>query len=66
MSKKHRAAAKAKRQFKYQADPSALFRVMAKTQPFTPPERDQLTLPVRSAYESLRTGTATQNESQSL
>lgn len=66
MSKKHRQASKAKRQFKYQADPSTIFRVMAKTQPFTPPERDQLTLPVRSAYESLRTGAATQNDADLL
>lgn len=40
----------------WQKDPGALQRVMARIEPFTEPEQSQLTLPIRTAYERLRTG----------
>ena len=54
MKTKHRKASAAKR--RWQADPGALRRVLARTEPFTAAEVRELALPVRLAFESLRTG----------
>ncbi len=54
MKTKHRNASHAKR--RYQADPSAIYRVFNKVQMFTRDELLRLNMPVRIAFESLRTG----------
>ena len=58
MKTSHRAASKAKR--KWVADPSSIYRVMNKLQPFTQEEQHRLTNPVRLAFEKMRTGVATE------
>lgn len=57
MKTAHRRASRAKR--KYTADPLAINKVMNKIQPFNAGELLQLELPIRSAYESIRTGRGT-------
>ena len=54
MKTTHRNAAHAKR--KWQADPSSIYRLMNKIQPFTTDELLRLNMPVRVSFESLRTG----------
>lgn len=58
MKTSHRQASHAKR--RWQADPSSIYRVMNKLQPFTDAEQHRLTNPVKLAYEKLRTGAATE------
>lgn len=60
----HRRQAKAKRRI--QADPSAIYKVMSKIQPFTPQEKTTLTLPVRLAFDSFRNGSATKDDFDTL
>lgn len=54
MNSTHRAASRAKRH--YQADPSAIYRVLGRVQPFTPEEQTQLNLPVMLALDSIAHG----------
>lgn len=54
MNTQHRTASRAKR--KYAADPMAIFRVFNKLQAFTPDEQHHLGVPLRMAFERLRTG----------
>ena len=64
MRTKHRAAAKQKR--KWAADPMAMFNVIRKIEPFTEEEVTRLALPVRFAYESIRSGTGSEADFDSL
>jgi len=64
MKTAHRKASNAKR--KYQADPSAIYRLMNKIQPFTPKEQAKLNLPLRVAFECLRTGKGDANDWHNL
>lgn len=41
---------------RWRADPMAMFNVIRKIEPFTPDEVTRLALPVRLAYESIRSG----------
>lgn len=41
---------------RYAKDPSAIYRLMSKVQPFTPAEQATLSIPPRIAYEAMRTG----------
>ena len=66
MSKKHRTAAKAKRQFKYQASNSAIYVIMAKTQRYTPDEQRKLQTPVYLALDAMTAGTATAGDMGTL
>lgn len=54
MKTKHRTASKAKR--KWQADPSAIYRVMGRHQEFTPDEQAALIVPGRMAFERIKLG----------
>lgn len=54
MKTAHRLSAHAKR--KFQSDPGAIYRVMARLQPFTQPEMVSLTNPPRIAFEKMRNG----------
>lgn len=47
---------------KYRKDPLAMTRVLALTQPFTQAELNALLLPIREAFDALRTGTATDRD----
>ena len=60
MKTTHRRASAAKR--KYQADPSSIYRLMNKLQPFSPQELVSLTLPIRVSFEALRTGQGTERD----
>ena len=60
MKTAHRKAAHAKR--RYQADPSSLFKVMNKLQPFTPDEVATVVVPARIAFEKLRNGIGTEDD----
>lgn len=55
-----------KRKPRYVADPASLYRVMNRIQPFTKSEQHQLNLPVRVAYERMRTGAGTEGDFHSL
>ena len=66
MKTKHRNAANAKRSRRWQADPSAMQRVIARTTVFTAAEVQELALPVRLAYESLRTGVGNEDDCDTL
>lgn len=57
MKTKHRQAAKAKR--RWQADPTSLARFMTRFQPFTQAEVNNIALPPRMAFESMRNGQGT-------
>jgi len=48
--------------FKYKRDPRAFHKVLALTQPFTTDELTELLLPIRSSFEALRTGKATDRD----
>ena len=57
MKTKHRIASRAKRSpGRYQADPSSIYRLMNKLQSLTEGELLRLNVPVRMAFESIRTG----------
>lgn len=58
MRTKHRTEAKQKRQRKYQADCSAIYRVMAKNQPLTKNEQAEVVNPIRMAYYKMGNGSA--------
>ena len=47
---------------KYQADPSSIYKLMNKLQPFTPEELLQLELPIRISFESIKTGSGTERD----
>lgn len=64
MNSAHRKAAQAKR--KYQADPSAIFRVLGRVQPFTPAEQVQLNLPVLVALDSISHGKGEESDFHTL
>lgn len=48
-----------KRRRKYTADKLSLFRLLNKLQPFTEAEQTKLALPLRMAFESIKTGKGT-------
>jgi len=60
MKNAHRNASHARR--KYQADPSSIYKLMNKLQPFTPEELLQLELPIRISFESIKTGSGTERD----
>lgn len=64
MKTQHRSAAHAKR--RYQADPFAIFKVVARTTGFNEAERIQCTNPIDIAWECLRSGTADANNIEAL
>lgn len=64
MNSAHRKAAQAKR--KYQADPSAIFRVLGRVQQFTPSEQVQLNLPVLVALDSISHGKGEESDFHTL
>ena len=64
MNTTHRAQSHAKR--KYTADPMAMMRVIRKLEPFTPDELLRLELPIRLAFEALRTGRGTESDFHDL
>ena len=49
-----------------QADPSAIYRVMSRVQPFVPDELAQLNVPVMAAFERMRTGCADDGDFDTL
>jgi len=57
----HRTASRTKRT-RWQADPSAMQRVINRLEPFTASELLQLQMPIRQAYEAIRTGRGTIND----
>lgn len=63
MKTAHRQASRAKRR---PADPSSIYRLMNKIQLFTPAELRTLKLPVRLAFESLRTGAGGEGDFHTL
>ena len=64
MKTAHRKAAHGKR--RYQADPAAMFRVFNRLEPFTQAEQHQLNVPVKLAYERLRTGVGCEDDFHTL
>ena len=64
MKTAHRLASRAKR--RYVADPMAIFKVFGKVQPFTEAEQATLNLPVRIAFEAMRTRTAVESDFHTL
>lgn len=57
MKTAHRKQAKVKR--KWRADPSAIYRVMSRTQPYTQAEQAHMSLPARLALQSITQGKGT-------
>jgi hypothetical protein len=51
---------------RYQADPMAMFKVMARIEPFTHDDVITLTLPTRRAFEAIKNGTATTDQFDEL
>ena len=64
MKTAHRTASKAKR--RYVADPLAMFRVLNRIEPFTESEQHQLNVPVKLAFEKLRTGIGADDDFHTL
>ena len=64
MKTKHRKASAAKR--RWQADPSSIFRLMSRIQPFTNEELVKLETPVKLAFERVKVGTATRDDLHTL
>ena len=64
MKTKHRRASHAKR--KWQADPLAMFKTINKIEPFNASELLRLELPIRLAFEALRTGKGTASDFHDL
>lgn len=60
MNTQHRQASRAKR--RYQADPFAIFKVVARSTGFNQDEQVQCALPVRMAWDALRNGTASNED----
>jgi len=51
---------------KYQADPGAAMRVINRLEPFSPSELMRLELPVRMSFQSLKSGTGTEQDFHDL
>jgi hypothetical protein len=64
MKTAHRTASTHKR--KYQADPSAIYRVMGRAQGFTPDEQAQLNLPVMLAVDAIAHGRGEEGDFHTL
>ena len=64
MNTAHRTASHGKH--RYQADPMAIFKVMNKLTPFNDIELLRLELPIRLAFEALRTGRGTESDFHDL
>lgn len=64
MNSTHRAAAHAKR--RWQADPSAIYRVFGRVQTFTEEEQAQLNLPVLIALDSIAHGHGEESDFHTL
>ena len=64
MNTAHRTASAGKRRF--HADPMAIFKVMNKLTPFNDIELLRLELPIRMAFEALRTGQGTESDFHDL
>lgn len=64
MNSLHRSASRNKR--RWSADPAAMYRVLGKVQPFTEAEQATLNLPVRIAFEAMRTRTAGESDFHTL
>ncbi len=64
MKTKHKNAAHAKP--KYIADPSSIYKLMNKLQPFTQSEITRLQIPPRIAFESMRNGQGTEHDYHTL
>lgn len=64
MNTAQRAQSRAKQ--KYRADPMSIYRVLGRVETFTPAEQAALNLPVRIAFESLRTGKAEESDFHTL
>lgn len=64
MRTQHRQASHAKR--RYQADNFALWKVVARTTGFNQAEQTACSLPVRVAWESLRSGTGSSSDIETL
>lgn len=60
MNSAHRSASQAKR--RYKSDPTAIFRVLGRVQPFTPDEQAQLNLPVFLALDSIAHGKGSESD----
>ena len=56
----------ARKQARYKADPSAIYRVMSKIQMFTDDEQIKLKLPVREAFERIKNGSGVENDFHTL
>jgi hypothetical protein len=66
MNRSARRASRFKREQRYQADPGAFYRVMARVQPFTPAEQTSLTLPLRLSWQSLCDGQGSDEDFHNL
>jgi len=66
MNSAQRAASRAKRGNRYQADPTAIFRVLGRVQGFTPDEQTQLNLPVMLALDAISHGKGDDSDFQTL
>jgi len=64
MKTAHRNAAHAKR--RYQADPAAMWKEVARTTGFNDSEQTACALPVRVAWESMRSGKGTAEDAKTL
>ncbi len=64
MNTAHRTASNGKH--RYHADPMAIFKVMDKLTPFNDIELLRLELPIRLAFEALRTGRGTESDFHDL
>lgn len=64
MNTEQRKASRAKRRF--QADPTAIFRVLGRVQPFTTEEQAQINLPVMLALDSISHGKGEESDFHTL
>ena len=64
MNTAHRTASNGKH--RYQADPMAMFKTINKIEPFNASELLRLELPIRMAFEALRTGRGTESDFHDL
>ena len=64
MNTQHRQASRSKR--RYQADPTAIFRVLGRVQTLTPEEQTQLNLPVLLSLDSIAHGKGTEGDFHTL
>ena len=61
-----KTSAYARKQSRHQADPSVIYRVMSKIQKFTQDEQVTLKLPVREAFERIKTGVSVEGDFHTL